>query len=201
MMVPSAIILSNFKDEHAFLVQAEAKALGFSIDIVDTSSTSLVLTTSYDGTSFRTLMNGEIQYDLSSLLGLWWRRPAKPRPNAHGMHPSVANFVSRELEQSVFGALLSAGVRMINPFDASALARFKIFQHKKATEAGFKIPRTIISSSQSDIQRHSEDWKSDLIFKPFSGIEFGAYETRMLQPGEVSNPVPGRHCSPTFQAP
>ncbi|EIX7374474.1 MULTISPECIES: MvdC/MvdD family ATP grasp protein [Citrobacter] len=197
----TVLILSFHEDEHAAVVKYEIDKLGGSVVVFDPQQEddfSLIYEV-HSNTVQRKLRIQEYDLDLDRLSGLWWRRPTIPQPGSDVRHPTVRKLVSEELKQFYLGCLASSQILIMNPFAQSALARFKLHQLQIASLVGLNIPATMVSTSVTAIDKFIDEHNADLIYKPFSGIGFGAFETRPLVDDERYMSEKMSNCPPILQ--
>ncbi len=196
----TVLILSFHADEHAAVVKYEVENLGGRALVFDPQQDDFSLSYEIDSsTVHRHLRVRDNTLDLDRLSGIWWRRPKIPQPKKDVRHPTVRKLATEELKQFYLGSIATSKARIMNPFAQSAIARFKLNQLQLASTVGLNVPPTLVSTSASRIDKFIEEYDADLIYKPFSGIGFGAYETRPLVGDERNMSEQMSGCPPILQ--
>jgi ATP-grasp ribosomal peptide maturase len=102
--------------------------------------------------------------DLADIRSIWLRRPGPPGHLA----TTQKEWVSLECERAFYGTLRAMDVPWMNCPDAVARSRYKIWQLLTAQSAGFKIPRTLVTTSPA-VARQFSAGAGPLIVKSVSG--------------------------------
>lgn len=96
------------------------------------------------------LGTGDRSVDLASIRSVWVRRPGQPGQLADAQR----DWVGLESERALYGALRALPCAWMNHPDALARSQYKVWQLRAAVDAGFKVPRTMVTT----IPDVAEDW-------------------------------------------
>ncbi len=89
--------------------------------------------------------------DLSSLSGVWFRRPVAPRFSSE-LSPDRAEWVAKESQEVLEGLWRTLDVPWVNHPDANRRASSKIEQLHRARRFGFRTPETLVTNSPEELQ-------------------------------------------------
>lgn len=138
--------------------------------------------------------------DLGQLSTVWWRRPQNflkhsTNDTAVGGYVYEENF--RFWESAL--ALLSSDPTIVwyNDFDANRRADRKAYQLSLASQAGFRVPRTIVTSCQKTARDFVGEVAGEVIFKSFAGSEAFWQPTRRLTEPMLDD-LQGLHLCPVI---
>jgi len=93
--------------------------------------------------------NGQ-SIDLSDVKAVWYRRSIDPIP--HTALPSAQRrFVAGELRQLWTGLVLDPTIKWVNPIDKVYVGEHKVLQLRLASQLGFRVPETLISSKAEEL--------------------------------------------------
>ncbi|MEU9405690.1 MvdC/MvdD family ATP grasp protein [Streptomyces sp. NPDC048281] len=102
--------------------------------------------------------------ELADIRSVWRRRPGPP-----GHLVTVQKeWVSLESEQAFYGALRALDLPWMNPPEAIDRSRYKVWQLRAAQEAGFRTPRTLITTDPAAAKEFASG-AGPIIVKSISG--------------------------------
>ena len=106
--------------------------------------------------------------DLAEITSVWYRRPRPPI--CHGVLSAEDERFSSLESQHLLQALwqLLEDRHWVSPIAALNRAENKPYQLRKAIEAGFAIPRTIMTNSAEGLLQFTAQIQSDIAYKPFN---------------------------------
>jgi ATP-grasp ribosomal peptide maturase len=110
------------------------------------------------------LATKERRVKLSSIRSVWRRRPGSPGHLA----PLQKNWVSLESERAFYGTLRALDLPWMNHPEAIDRSHYKIWQLRAAEEAGFRTPRTLITTDPVAAERFASG-PGPVIVKSISG--------------------------------
>ncbi|HWG10980.1 MAG TPA: hypothetical protein VN693_05720 [Rhodanobacteraceae bacterium] len=123
--------------------------------------------------------------DLDDVSTVWYRRALHARASST-VDEGLRSFVIGEIRHFWEGALMAGQAQWVNPMDKVAVAEHKLFQLLVASEIGFVVPRTLVSSDCADLTKFVEE-HSPVICKPvYHGLvvereaRFSAYTRRVV---------------------
>jgi len=182
------LILSNKTDVHALAVASYIKEAGVESTIFDikdmASSTDLDFELSSTGEmDFSIKSSTQESFCFSDVHSIWWRRPDKLQLSDIYPHPTLQNFARKEWVQAWVGGLASTQTFMLNPIKSREASRFKSYQLKVAAKIGLTIPKTLITNSAAKAEAFIAS-NQPCIYKPFTGTDFGFFETRRFSTKE-----------------
>ncbi len=129
------------------------------------------------------------EIDVRSLDLIWWRRPngtSWQPPHGPKMPPGVTDevavdIIAKDCKATFTGIMLNEfrGVWINNP-EASRNAENKLWQLRAATQAGLRVPRTLISQDPASIREFCRSLNNNVIVKTVTGT----YKVP-LSPGKV----------------
>lgn len=88
---------------------------------------------------------------LDEVRSIWLRRPGEPGRDAEVQR----EWVSLECERALYGALRALPCQWMNHPDALARSRYKMWQLGVARDAGFLVPRTLMTTCPADAEEFS----------------------------------------------
>lgn len=177
-----ALIVSSTDDYHAQIVSQEIRKLGRRPLILDTAGfparyelrATLPIV---EPLGIRDRQTGEY-WEIDESCGVWWRRPRSHSIPNSVAHPKLRTFAVDECRQSLLGALLACCPNFFNQVGASRQATLKPYQLALANAHGFKVPMTSIGNDAEQARRFVMERSGNCIYKPFTGTDFGFFETR-----------------------
>lgn len=139
-----------------------------------------------DGAPAATLLTSEgIDVAVEEAVLLWWRRPkADQEITARAGTAHERSLVNNDC-RGALGGVLAATFRgqWISPPEATDRAADKVYQLALAREAGFRVPRTLVSQSREDIIAFTRRVERTIV-KPVVGARGPALYTRWLDAPE-----------------
>lgn len=189
------LVLTRTDDFHAFAVTDALARRGFRSGIVETDRLAGTggVTWASDGRpgTLRDVYGGDVVVRDAAVV--WWRRLTGEPQLPDGVDPAAADFVARECRASLLGLVETefAGRFISNP-DATRAASNKLVQLRVAARAGFRVPRTLISSNLEVVRDFCEslDWR--VVAKTVGGagprqpVMTGRMHPQLLAPSAVS---------------
>lgn len=186
------LIVSSVEDDHAAAVLKELKAQSVvEVQLLDLSRFPQELQLSMDfggavesgGGRFRTEKE---EIPVSDATVVWWRRPQPftiPEDISDRTH---LNFAFSECYEAVNGLWLTLSATWVNNPGRDEEAARKPYQLQLASELGFTIPRTRITSDPAAAREFVEALQpTQTIYKAFTGTEQAWRETRVLRGDEI----------------
>ncbi len=181
---PGIAICSLATDIHALAIAHELKARGCRCYLVGTDSLVAAggLSWSLDsavGTRVRDLT--DTWFCVADLDLVWWRRANPTQSRPAGVADEEFEFACREWSASLRGTLENgfAGTWISEP-GATTRAENKLVQLQAATEAGLRVPATLVSQEPDQVRRFIGQHAGVAVAKPVRGIR------RCLQPVMVN---------------
>ena len=151
-------IVTFAQDLHALAIQRSIRQLGgcachiFESDKI-AQRDSIALRITGDNCVGTAITSEGLTLDLSDLGALWLRRPQAVQTISRSFEDNVATaLVDNDCNGALKGLLVSSfRGKWISAFDALIRASDKISQLRPAAQAGFRIPDTLVSQSQSEV--------------------------------------------------
>jgi hypothetical protein len=183
------LVLSHEDDQHADVVMRELEARGAAarlINLADLPAKAGVSIEFDRGSPSLTFhAGGGETIPLDDVSATWWRRPQAPNPAAVG-DPGARWFASNEWAELLGGLWLLLPGRWMNVPAADEAASHKPFQLRVAAEAGFRVPRTLMTSDPDRAKQFAESLGSGrTIFKMFAATPTVWRETRLVRSQEL----------------
>lgn len=123
--------------------------------------------------------------DLAEIGAIWTRKSAEFAYLSEDLSLHERTFAKLETEQALFGLLFSLDCFWINHPLASRGAMWKGEQLMRATQMGFRVPRSIVTNCPEQVRQFKDDLAGDMIFKsmssPYLGGEALAPEQRITR--------------------
>lgn len=187
-MTLDALIISSGEDLHAQVVAQEIEKIGGSVAVIDSADfpTRFSIVAVYpggNGVEIRTHAGAESWF-LNSGSGVWWRRPRSHDISKTVAHPKLRSFAINECRQAFLGALQSITTNFINPVGNSRQANVKPYQLRVAESVGFATPKTLVTNDPHEARQFIKSLNGDCVYKPFTGTDFGFFETRRFEGDE-----------------
>ncbi|WP_234344404.1 ATP-grasp domain-containing protein [Streptomyces sp. WM6372] len=182
--------VSHRDDLHALAVQHAVRTRGsYDFHIVESDSISGREGVSWnshseeeEGTPAATFLTSEnVRIAVEDAELLWWRRPKMDQETtAHGGTTHERGLVNNDCRGALGGALAATfRGQWISPPQATDRASDKLYQLSVAREAGFRVPRTLVSQSREDVIAFSRRVGRTIV-KPVVGARGPALYTRWL---------------------
>lgn len=90
------------------------------------------------------------KFDLSSVSGVWFRRPETPNPSWNGMHRSELEFAKAQWRAIFLGLRSIGSASWINDPFRNLEAESKLLQIRAAKEVGLPMPETLVTNSREE---------------------------------------------------
>jgi glutathione synthase/RimK-type ligase-like ATP-grasp enzyme len=125
---------------------------------------------------------------------IWYRRFRTPPP-PDGIDEDTATFCRQEARAALIGSIARRAARWMSHPTALWQAEFKPYQLELAASIGLSIPRTIITSDPTEVQKAFAEFKG-MIVKPArsgyfvrNGVEHAIYTSQVLEEhlGEIES--------------
>lgn len=131
---------------------------------------------------------------------LWWRRPrADQEITAHAGSTHERSLVNNDCRGALGGILASAFQgQWISPPEATDRAADKVYQLAVAHEAGFRVPRTLVSQSREDVIAFTRQVGRTIV-KPVVGARGPSLWTRWMDDPESIPETSFEVCPATYQ--
>lgn len=187
-------------DFHALAIQQAARTRGyrdFHIVECDRISGRQSLSWRSHGDSPPTVLTSEgIAIPVGEVSVLWWRRvKADQQATRHAATEHERNLVNNDCCGALAGTLAAAfHGRWISPPDATSRAADKLYQLAVAKEAGFRVPRTLVSQSRGDVVAFAQQ-VGRAVVKPVIGA-YGPFMFTQFIEDPMTIPVPSFEVCP-----
>lgn len=163
------LILTRPGDEHAFLVAQALELKGAEVQLCHTSdfpARQSISVRFHGHGAFGAIRGPHLDVDLSWPDVIWRRRPVPP------VVPAIVDPLDRAFAARESGAL-SRGVWhlwgdhgfWVNPVEAAARAKHKVYQHGAAARAGFTLPDTLYGNDPEEIRAFVAAQPSGCVYK------------------------------------
>lgn len=187
------VIFTQMDDPHSDEVIRVLQNLGHEVirlntdDITENVSLTLALRdTSWSG-ELKVLTNDRTVV-VESVRSIWWRRPGTfTFPSDFSLQERV--FSAEETQQVLDGLWAAVECYWISHPEAIRQASWKGEQLKRATGFGFRVPRTLITTSPVEAKRFYEACDKKVIYKVLSDPYLGANRLLELDPEAVPEDV------------
>ncbi|HVT29797.1 MAG TPA: hypothetical protein VHE81_17395 [Lacipirellulaceae bacterium] len=147
--------------------------------------------------------------DLRAVTSVWYRKP-EPVVLAHfSLDPGALQYVDAEFSEILMGiyALLGHAIWINSPF-TTRLAHRKLRQLQVATQAGFQVPRTLVTNDLAEVRRFADELQGDLAIKSLGSlnvtensgeqtVQYGLF-TRRISRAELEAVADKVGCMPTL---
>ncbi len=183
------LVLSHEDDQHAHAVLRELGERGADARLLNLGDlpAKAGISIEFDrGSPSLTLHAGDSsEVDLSAVTATWWRRPQAPNPAEIG-EPNARWFAANEWAEILGGLWLLLPGRWMNVPASDEQASHKPFQLRVATEVGFTVPRTLMTSNPDRAKTFVESLGlGRTIFKMFAATPNVWRETRLVRTQEL----------------
>jgi glutathione synthase/RimK-type ligase-like ATP-grasp enzyme len=137
---------------------------------------------------------------LADARAVWWRRPFAKQTIQNSSDVNEERFVNQECRAAYWGAMLVAFKgKWVSAPEATIRASNKIFQLSVAKDIGFRIPKTIVSQSRTEVLSFYESCRRQVIVKSLVGIENPMLFTRRLSNPKALGENAYSNCPAIFQ--
>jgi|ERR1043166_3793470 glutathione synthase/RimK-type ligase-like ATP-grasp enzyme len=138
---------------------------------------------------------------ISTLDVIWWRRAGFPQKIPSDIvDPIHLDVIENDCRTALFGLLLNEfrGTWVNHPIN-TALAENKLIQLRAAQQAGFRVPRTLVSQDPSSIRRFCEELDYKVVVKSVRGTRKTQLYTSMITPAHLEHEDSIMLCPATYQ--
>jgi hypothetical protein len=192
-------------DLHALGVQAVLRRSGdacfvFASDRLAASNSLSWALDGDDGSGILRETEGA-EIEVRELDTLWWRRHARtPKIDPEQLDPSSREFAGNNIRASLLGLLHTdfRGTWLDHP-EAIRHAENKLVQLRIARDAGFRVPRTLVSQDPERIRAFCDDLGGRVIVKAASGALGVPAMTGELEPEMLDDSAPIELCPAIYQ--
>jgi hypothetical protein len=137
--------------------------------------------------------NGTIQtrgklIDLDEICSIWWRKPTSYKL-PEGLTEEEEKFLLNELQHTLQGLWVSLQCYWMSfPFNIR-LASYKLGQLKRASQLGFKVPRTLITTDPDSAKDFYELCNNKIIYKVLSIAMLGPNSNQSKSRAVYTTPI------------
>ena len=206
-MTKKVLIITNSFDLHADQLTPILAAKGhqaFRLNL-DAFPRDYQLSQVFDGghmsNKIRMLPDGA-WLDLAEVAAIWTRKTSEFSYLSEDLSLHERTFAKQETEQALFGLLFSLDCYWMNHPLASRGAMWKGEQLMRATQMGFRVPRSIVTNCPDQVRNFKNSLSGDMIFKsmssPYLGGETLAPEQRIT--GGVGTTIVDPHMMDSLDA-
>ncbi|MGW5418677.1 ATP-grasp domain-containing protein [Streptomyces sp. NPDC003943] len=196
--------VSVHEDLHALAVQHAVRRRGREFHIVESDSIGgrRALSWRSDGgfgsTTVMTADGARVAPEEAGVL--WWRRPRADQTVAAGAASAHERSLVNNDCRGALGGILAASFhgQWISPADATDRAADKVYQLAVARDAGFRVPRTLISQSREEVVAFTRE-VGRAIVKPVVGARGPSLWTRRIDSPESFPASSFEVCPATYQ--
>lgn len=187
-MCPSQIaVVSNEDDLHALIIQkALEKYADLQCHIIESNRIcgSAALSWSEEEGCNVPIRGGADGLDVRNLDLIWWRRLGLPQAiPATISDPAQIEVIDNDCRTALIGLLLNEfrGTWINHPVN-TLLAQNKLVQLRAAKNAGFRVPRTLVSQNPRVVRNFCEGLDYNVVVKSISGTQKAPLLTMMVTP-------------------
>ena len=171
-MQKSVLIVTHGVDDHAPLVSVELEKLGSSVVWFDTDQYQKGIDLAFEvnsGTPAVRLRVGVDEYSGDAFSSVLFRHIRLPTAR-HIVDPEARRMAESELRATLEGGLLALepAIWVNHPY-ANRAARNKLLQLRLASELGFAVPETRVTSDPQEIRRAYVEWDGRMVAKLVGG--------------------------------
>ena len=126
---------------------------------------------------------------LEKVVAVWFRRLyVRQNVRAADLTPAQLECLNQDCQAALLGQLMISirGEWISDPI-ATFLAENKLIQLQAAVEAGFVIPKTLVSQVPADVRNFFQELGGSVIVKPVKGTIQTQLYTRALHPEDLGN--------------
>jgi len=116
---------------------------------------------------------------ISEIKSAWYRRPVSPLPSPDILDQETQNFVVEESRAALDGLWRTLSCFWVSNPDNIRIAENKLYQLKIATQVGFKIWPTLVTTDVNSANEFYREYSGDVIYKPLR-------KGRLIRGGEQS---------------
>jgi glutathione synthase/RimK-type ligase-like ATP-grasp enzyme len=199
------IICAKADDTHAGkVVPILQEKYAQEVFIFDTSTfpTAVSLTARFGNgaTGMSLLTQDSRQIRLQDVTSIWWRRPQAMEIDPVIVDPQARGFAFQECISALYGTLECCETLWVNNIQNDIAAEYKPYQLKVASEHGFTIPDTLITSEPEALMQFWNQHRGRVIYKSFNQRALAWRPTRLLQEQDFMLVDNLRHAPVIFQA-
>jgi glutathione synthase/RimK-type ligase-like ATP-grasp enzyme len=151
----SVFICTHIHDAHAILVQSVLEAAGHRVVrwVGADCPTRQTQTLEMEASPRVVFRSDEAEYASDEFDVIWWRR-LTPALLPSNLHPGDVEVAAREwgVYYDSFANVFRRDALWVNSFEGQRLANDKVRQLVYARDAGFRIPKTLVSNNVGDIR-------------------------------------------------
>jgi glutathione synthase/RimK-type ligase-like ATP-grasp enzyme len=204
---PHVAVFSFENDLHALAVrQAVEDEQGLVCHVVETDrlcdrSGLNWSSLAHDGPSCTLPTREGTLVDVASLDAIWWRRPHFPQQVPSDVtDPVDVELINNECLTALSGVLLNefSGVWINHPVPNN-LAANKLVQLRAAAEAGFRIPRTLVSQDPLRIKTFCSELDGRVVVKRVRGTTRAQLFTGLMTTDSLASDETFRLCPTMYQ--
>ncbi len=184
------VVISHPDDRHAQVILEDLARRGresFLFDLADLPDRASV-TIGYDDPENPAVFVDHLEFgtvELSAATSVWWRRPLAPVLDAIS-DPDVFGFTHGEWHEGLNGMYQLMQCPWMNDPIRNEIASRKAHQLAVASQLGFRVPRTIMTSDQRRAQAFIErEGLGTVIYKTFASTHQVWRETRLVQQADL----------------
>jgi len=175
MMTDFILLLSYKEDSTALRILEQVKRRQYPVILMDTADFPLhIQLDARIGAGelwWGNFVYEGLRYHLTDIRSILSRRPRQYQGNT-AMPEIIQAFEQSEAYRGMGGILRSLDCLWVNPLDAQRRAGFKPLQLQKASELGFRIPKTLITNEPAAVLDFFEECHGKMISKTIHGNFF-----------------------------
>lgn len=200
-----AAIVSAAEDLHALAVQhllTERFGVDCALVAVDRFPASAGLTWALDKAVPATVpCSSGSSVHLSDVGVIWWRRPAAAPAIPAGIEDAgQRSLIENDCRAALIGTLLTEFTgRWVSDPAATRRAENKLLQLRVAREAGFRVPRTLVSQNPEAIREFCHAFRNQVVIKAVRGTTINPPLTTLVNPDLLEMPDSLRMCPAIYQ--
>lgn len=165
----SILIVTNTTDMHADRMIIKLNELGHNPIRLNTDEIPLYTNISFlfnetNWVGSIRIMSSEITTTLDAIHSIWWRRPEKYL-FPEDMPEQEKLFASGEIRSTLEGILGSLDCYWVSYFDNIRRASRKVEQLHRATQLGFTVPRTLVTTDPDQLSSFYDACNRQVIYK------------------------------------
>jgi glutathione synthase/RimK-type ligase-like ATP-grasp enzyme len=178
-------IFSISDDLHALAVREALRIRGMAdvvlieTDRVAATARSSIEISSHSDVRSRTLLAG---VPISEFSTIWYRRARSPLRGIEHYEPNEREFIENECRglMNAISYFSDPDTRWVSRPDSTYRACDKVHQLRVAAQAGFRVPRTLVTQSKAQVISFWEACERNIIVKPLVGVREPFLLTRHL---------------------
>lgn len=185
------IIVSRLADPHTDAMMLQLREMGHDPIRLNTDDIPLDTEMSFrfphDGPTWKgsmTIQTARRTIDIENIRSIWWRRPGE----YFGLPPELSEqereFAKGEIDHILRGLWSLLDCYWISYPEHIRQASWKMSQLQRATDYGFAVPRTLLTSDPDEVRAFYEQCKGRMIFKVLTGPFLGAPQVAEKHPNQ-----------------